>query len=386
MDNKELSIEELRRQIDGVDSKLVELFTRRMEIAAQVALYKRGHGLQVADSARERDLLLRVSQQAGEGLADYTKVLYSTLFSLSRSYQEKLLAGESPLCKQILNAVEATDRLFPQSAAVACQGIEGAYSQMAAEKLFELPQIKYYSDFDSVFNAIDAGECRYGVLPLENSTAGSVAKIYDLMLSRSFYIVRSLRMKIDHNLLARPGIKLENIREVFSHEQAIHQCAAFLREHPQIKVTACANTAVAAKTAAQSERDDIAALSSKACAQLYGLCNLAPCVQDSANNYTRFICISRRLEIYPGADKSTVMAVAPNRPGALYTLLSRFFAHGINLTKLESRPLPDRDFEFMFYFDLDTPVYSEKLPSIVAELERQSEEFRYLGSYSEQLG
>ena len=173
---------------------------------------------------------------------------------------------------------------------------------------------------------------------------------------------------------------------MFSHEQAISQCAAFLRANPQIKVTVCPNTAMAARLAATTERSDVAALSSRDCAQLYGLANLVPSVQDNANNYTRFICICATPEIYPGADKTTIMLFAPHRPGALHVLLSHFFAHGINISKLESRPLPDRDFEFLFYLDLDISVYSPKLTAVLAELERQSEQFRYLGSYSESIG
>lgn len=386
MENEIQSLDTLRKRIDEVDRQLVELFKERMAISAGVARYKQEKGLPVLDAGRERDKLMRISELAGEDFADYSRVLYSTIMALSRSYQEKLLGTESELGALIQFAEANTPKLFPTTAKVACQGIEGAYSQIAAQKLFELPQIEYFPSFDEVFEAIETGKCRYGVLPIENSTAGSVGKVYDLMLKHKFYIVRSFRLKIDHNLLAKQGVQLENIREVFSHEQAISQCAAFLKENPQIKVTACPNTAMAARLAAETDRNDVAALSSNDCAQLYGLTNLVPNVQDNANNYTRFICISRTHEIYPGADKTTLMLRAPHRPGALHVLLSHFFAHGINISKLESRPLPDRDFEFLFYLDLDISVYSPKLPTVLAELERQSEQFRYLGSYSEHIG
>ena len=241
----------------------------------------------------------------------------------------------------------------------------------------------YFSNFEGVFAAIEKGLCRYGIIPLENSTAGSVNMVYDLMMRYNFRIVRSVRLKVDHNLLAKPGAKLEDIREVWSHEQAIGQCSAFLQAHPEIKVVRCANTAEAARAVAQSDRTDIAALSSRACAALYGLQNLAPACQNQGNNYTRFICISRDLEIYPGADRTSLMVVLPHRPGSLYKLLSRFYALGINLNKLESRPLPDRDFEFMFYFDLDTSVYSPQFLQLMGELDSVCESFSYLGSYSE---
>lgn len=386
MNNENLSIEELRGKIDAIDTELVKLFAERMEVSSGVAEYKRQRGLPVLDAGRERSLLAKVSEMAGEDFASYVRALYSTIFSLSRSYQQKLISGTTDSVVRIDEAIKNTNPLFPPSAVVACQGIEGAYSQIAAQKMFELPDIQYYTSFGEVFDAIESGKCRYGVLPLENSTAGSVTKIYDLMNKHQFYIVKSWRLKIDHNLLAKPGVKLEEIREVYSHEQAINQCAAFLRENPQIKVVECANTAMAARFAASSDRRDVAALSSRDCAETYGLNNLVPNVQDNANNYTRFICISRELEIYPGADKTSIMTVAPNKPGALYSLLSLFYAEGVNLTKLESRPIPERDFEFLFYFDVDVSVYSPKLAAVIGELEKQSDRFRYLGSYSERIG
>jgi len=226
----------------------------------------------------------------------------------------------------------------------ACQGVEGAYSQLACEKMFNVPNIMYFKTFKSVFDAIDKDMCRYGVLPMENSTAGSVNEIYDLMMDYHFNIIRSTRVKIDHNLLAKSGTKILQIREIYSHEQAINQCAKFLDGLVNVKVTACANTAAAAKMVAESDRNDVAALSSRTCADLYQLAILSCNVQDNDNNYTRFICISKQLEIYPGADKTSIMMVIPHKPGALYKVLSRFYALGINLIKLESRPIPNRDF------------------------------------------
>ena len=203
------------------------------------------------------------------------------------------------------------------------------------------------------------------------------------MINHNFHIVRSVRLKIDHNLLAKKGVQLSEIKEIISHEQAINQCSAFLKKLPGIKVTVVANTAMAAKTVANSERRDLAALSSRFCAELYGLDTLESAVQDMGNNYTRFICISKSPEIYPGADKFSLMLVTPNKPGALYSVLSCFNALGINMTKLESTPIPERDFESMFYFDCTLSVYSDTLKNLLCELETRSEKFRLLGVYSE---
>jgi len=379
-----MELQDLRKEIDSIDRELVDLFLRRMNVSAEVAEYKRANDLPVLDPSRERALLDKVSELSGEEFEAYTRTLYATILDLSRSYQHHKLDRESPLYHEILDALETTPKLFPERAMVACQGVEGAYSQIAAEKLFKAPNILFFSNWEKVFSAIEAGLCRYAVIPIENSTAGSVKQVYDLMIDRNFRIVRTIRIKIDHNLLAKPGVKLSEIREIFSHEQAINQSSAFLASLGQnVKITRVENTAKAAQMVADSDRRDVASLSSRSCASQYGLSILASAVQDNGNNHTRFICITNKTEIYPGADRTSLMVVTPHKPGALYRMLSRFNALGINLLKLESRPIPDRDFEFMFYFDLEASVYSEKLARLLSELEHESDEFSYLGSYSE---
>lgn len=378
-----MDLNDYRKQIDDIDRQLLALFGQRMEVATAIAAYKKEHGLPVLDGKREREKLLDVAAKTPDDLKDYAVSLYSLLFELSRSHQTRMLGTNTALTEQIARAIENTPKLFPGSAAVACQGVEGAYSQLACDRLFKLPNVFYFSNFEAVFSAIEKGLCQYGVIPVENSTAGSVNAVYDLMMRHDFRIVRSLRLKVDHNLLANPGAKLSDIREICSHEQAIAQCSAFLQEHPEITVVRCENTAAAAKRVAQSGRKDVAALSSRSCAELYGLTCLASNVQDQGNNFTRFICISKNLEIYPGADRTSLMMVLPHRPGSLYKMLSRFYALGINLNKLESRPMPERNFEFMFYFDLETSVYTPQFQQLMAELPSLCEEFSYLGSYSE---
>ncbi len=380
-----MDLNDYRREIDGIDAQLLALFAQRMDVAAAIAEYKKENALPVLDPSRERQKLLDVAEKAPEAVRDYAVSLYSLLFELSRGYQNRILGDRTELTQQIADAIAETPQLFPESAAVACQGVEGAYSQLACDRLFRLANIFYFSSFEAVFSAIEKGLCRYGVIPLENSTAGSVNAVYDLMMRHDFRIVRSVRLKVDHNLLAAPGAKLGDIREIYSHEQAIAQCSGFLQSLPGVTVVRCENTAAAAKRVAESGRTDVAALSSRSCAELYGLQCLAADVQDQGNNFTRFICIAKNLEIYPGADRTSLMMVLPHRPGSLYKVLSRFYALGINLNKLESRPLPERNFEFMFYFDLDTPVYSPGFRQLMGELPGLCEEFHYLGSYSEVL-
>lgn len=376
-----MDINMLRMKIDDINHQMVKLFVERMDVSMDIARYKAENGLPVLDKERERTILNRMALEAGEPFEDYTQVLFRTLFELSRSYQSSLMINANSLAGHIKDAMKNTPQLFPRRAVVACQGVEGAYSQQACDKLFPHAEIVYVQNFDGVFQAVEQGLCRYGILPIENSSFGSVGSVYDLMKKHHFSIVRGTRLRIAHTLLARKGAALKDIREVFSHEQAIGQCGEFLKAHPEIKVTVCANTAMAAKMVAESNRDDVAAISSRQCAELYGLGVLSENIQNSDNNFTRFICISRELEIYPGASKISLMMTLPHCAGSLSGMLSRFSMMGINLTKLESRPIPGKDFEFMFYFDLEASVCSEAVLKLLCELQNNPGTFVFLGNY-----
>ena len=234
-----------------------------------------------------------------------------------------------------------------------------------------------------MFAAVEQGLCEYGILPIENSTYGTVNEVYDLMKNYRFHIVRSIKLKVDHSLLVLPGTELKDVKEIFSHEQAIGQCSEFLKAHPGIKVTVCDNTAAAAKMLHESGRHAAASISSAGCANLYGLKKLDTRVQNTDGNFTRFICISKKAMIFPGADRISLMLSLPHRPGSLYSLISKFSVLGLNLTKLESRPIAGSDFEFMFYFDIEASVYSPAVLALLDELSDSPELFVFLGSYSE---
>lgn len=377
-----MSMEQYRQEIDKIDEELVNLFNKRMGIIKAVAGYKSQSGTPLYDGERERQLIGRAAERSTEETELYTRVLFSTLTNVSRAYQSRIMNKDKKLADTISTALDSTPNLFPERAIVACQGTEGAYSQHACEKIFKLPQIMYMGSFEAVFKAVDSGLCRYGILPLENSTAGSVNMVYDLMSQYKFYIVRSVRCRINHALLSR-ATSLAQVKEVWSHEQAIDQCSQFLASHKEIKVVPYPNTAAAAKAVAESGRKDVAVIASPDCAALYGLNALRHNIRDNASNDTRFICISKNLEVYPGADRTSIKLTLPHRPGSLYHILARFFASGINLVKLESRPLPGSDFEFMFYFDVSESVYSPVLSTLLCELEAETEDFEYMGSYTE---
>lgn len=378
-----MDLNEIRQQINDIDEQMVALFKKRMETVAEVAKYKQENHMPVLDRTRERQVLCRVAELAGEELEHYARTLYTTLFDVSRNYQRSFLTNGSKLRDRIAEAVRSTPDKFPTRAMVACQGVEGAYSQQACDKLFDFANIMYFETFDAVFNAVEKGMCRYGVLPIENSSAGSVAQVYDLMEKHRFHIVRAVRQRIDHVLLGSRDTRLEDVKEIYSHPQAIAQCGEFLKAHPEIRVREYPNTAMAAKMVAESGRSDVAAIASRACGELYDLTTICPSVSDSDNNFTRFICISRDLEIYPGANKISVTLSLPHQPGSLHATLSRFASQGVNLTKLESRPAPGGEFEFRFHFDVMASARDSEVVRLLCELDESVERFVFLGNYQE---
>ncbi|MGL4483343.1 MAG: bifunctional chorismate mutase/prephenate dehydratase [Anaerovoracaceae bacterium] len=377
-----MSLEKIRVEIDQIDEKIVELFEKRIGLAEKVAEEKSKAGLPIFNQEREREVVSKITENKSDDMATYLKILYTTIFDISKASQNKYFEKESSIGNKIKKAIESTDKLFPKSAIVACQGIEGANSVAASEKIFQRPSLMYFNSFDGVFTAVESGLCQYGILPVENSLHGTVNTVYELMRKHDFHIIQSTKIKINHNLLAKPNTKLSDIKEVFSHEQALAQCEEYLKDLG-VKITTCENTAEAAKFVAESERKDIAAVANSNCADLYNLLSLEENVADDGNNYTRFICISKKLEIYPGARKVSLMMTLPHKPGALYQIMAKFATLGINLSKLESRPLPEKDFEFMFYFDLEVSVYDEAIFALFSQLEMESDKFALLGCYNE---
>jgi chorismate mutase / prephenate dehydratase len=378
------NLEECRARIDEINKEIIEKVDERMRISEEIAKYKQENDMRIVDPLREHALMDKVTEDSAEDMAYYNRMLFSLLMEMSADHQRQVTNSEAQVVKDIRKAIQNTPQVFPESAIVACQGVQGAYSQEACEKFFKMPKIIYTKNFKGVFAAIDQGLCRYGVLPIENSTAGSVNQVYDLMKSYDFHIVKSMRVKIEHCLLVNHGVQKADIKEVISHEQALSQCEDYLRrEFPDAKITVYENTATSAKYLAESGRKDAAVLGSEICGSYYSLDCLESSVQDNDNNYTRFICITKPLEIYPGANKTSFMCVTDHTPGSLYKVLSAINACGINLTKLESRPIPGSDFDFSFYFDFEESVYTEQFVRLINHLDGVCKEFRYMGSYIE---
>lgn len=377
-----MELSEVRKKIDDIDDKLLPLFLERMEMSAAVAEYKKANGLPILNKGREREILAKVTEKSGD-MEQYAHRFYSTIFELSRAYQQNLNAGQSSIRSDIEKGLLYKDTLFPQTGRIACQGVEGAYGQMAADRMFPRGNLTFFKTFEAVFDAVSSGLCDYGVVPIENSSNGSVRATYDLLRTKNVKIVRSERICIRHELLAKPGTKLSDITEIRSHDQALGQCSAFLRSlGDKVKIVPCDNTAMAAEYVSSSE-GNVAAIASHNAGKLYGLESIAESIQDSDNNYTRFICIAKDMQIYSGADHISLILTCEHKPGALYEILATFAAAGINLNKLESCPMVGHDFEFIFFFELQASTRDERTVAVLESLEKSTEGMIFLGNYSE---
>ena len=378
-----MELSDYRKQIDSIDDDICRLFQKRMEVVNAIGEFKRENEIPVNASSREREVLARISKQLPENLEGFGRVLYRSIFDVSKAYEAMYKEKDSPLYKALSNLINADPAPFPNRAVVACQGREGAYSQIAAEKLFEVPEIMFNNTFEGVIRMVTDGLCEYGIRPIENSTAGSVNEIYDLLIKYNVHIVRSTRVRVDHQLLAAKGAKLKDIKTIYSHPQAINQCSHYLSNLKGVEIIPFDNTAMAAQRVSKDATRTSASISSKSCIDLYNMEVLAQDIQNFDSNHTRFICIAKDARIYPGANRTSIMMVVSHKPGTLFSVLSKFNATGANLVKLESRPIPGRDFEFMFYFDIELSIYDKKFASLISELDHCGEQFKYFGTYQE---
>lgn len=377
-----MELSEIRTKIDTVDDQLLELFLQRMALSEEVAAYKNEHHLPILNKQREREILAKVTEKSGEK-ERYAYHLFSTLFELARSRQAELIDAPTKVAAQVKASIAAGSEVFPQTGLIACQGVEGANSQAACDRLLPRGNIVYVKTFQAVASAVESGLCKFGVLPIENSSNGSVRAVYELLQDHKLSVVRSTRLCIRHELLALPGTKLSDITEIYSHEQAIGQCSRFLTSLNGVRVVPCDNTAVAAQMVAERGDKHVAAISSHPCAALYGLECLKDDIQDSDNNYTRFFCVTKDPVIYAGANRISLIIACDNKPGALYEILSKLAALGINMTKLESCPVTGRNFEFIFFLELEASVHEPGVLPMLEELERSCQSFQFLGSYAE---
>lgn len=371
-------LNDIRTEIDSIDNQLIKLFKRRMDCAKEVGFYKKANNIPVLNEKRENEILDEVEKRGGEYGA-HARLLYSNIMELSRALQHNIVCSGKTLRDEIFNADSTVEK---SGIKVAYQGIKGANSHEAALRLFPDGTAVSYKSFEDVFEAVDRGEVKFGVLPVENSTAGSVSTVYDLILKHRFYIVGALDLPIDYCLGGLRQSELSDIETVWSHPQALSQCASYIARH-DFKSTPCANTAVAARDVADEKRLNVAAICPYKAAEEYGLKVLDNHLQDNKDNTTRFIVISKKLYISKDANKISLCFSLPHVTGSLYSLLCRFNSLGLNLTKIESRPRKGKEFEYLFYLDFSGNVQSENVIDLISQLSEEMPEFSFLGNYSE---
>lgn len=351
------SLKTLRQQIDALDAQLLELFNHRATLALQVAESKTAAG-EVGcfyRPEREAQVLRRVREMnRGPIPADSVARLFRELMSAC-------LALEKPL-------------------AVAFLGPEGTFSQQATYKHFghairAVPQVA----IDEIFRAVECGDCQFGVVPVENSTEGVIAHTLDCFVNSPLLICGEVALRIRHNLLSRET-DLARVREVFSHQQSLAQCRRWLDRHlPGVARTAVASNAEGAHLAAETSGS--AAIAGDMAAELYDLNVLARHVEDEADNTTRFLVVGRQAAGPSGQDKTSLLISADNKPGALYRILAPFAAHGISLSKIESRPSHQGIWEYVFFIDVEGHRDDPRLATALQELEQQVRLLKILGSY-----
>ena len=371
---------ELRKQIDEIDDQLIPLLEKRMGIAAQVAKYKAQRGMPVLNEQREKEILDDVKQKCGAD-GDAISTIFAAAMDASRAKQHKIIGGGNEL-RELIGASIAQGDIFSESVFVACAGVDGSYASKTAKTLFPNGNIRHYRLFEDVFEAVNKGEAPLGIIPVENSTAGSVHESYDLIMKYRFYVVGSYSLDVSHCLCAKKGVKYEDINEVYSHPQALAQCSKFLKDFDFTGINHT-NTAAAAKFVSESSRNDIGVICSAEAAKAYDLQIIKKGIQNISANKTRFIVISKKLIIPENADKISLIFSLPHTTGSLYRVLGRFSMTGLNLTKLESRPLANGEFSYFFYADLLGNVRDEETLDLLCALYSELPNFKFLGNYHE---
>lgn len=371
-------LEKLRGKLDQVDRRLLEVLGERLQTVAEIARVK-AQGLSfLRDHDRESELLERIDGWARElGLDEFrTHEIYREIIAMSLKAQEEALLKR-----------EQVERSARGALRVAFQGIDGSYSQLAARKYFaaRADGMEFVGTrlFAEALAMAESGEVGYAFLPVENTTAGSINQTYDLLRQTALAIVGEEILHVRHRLLGLAGAKEEDLRRVLSHPQALAQCARFLSSLDDVELVAFVDTAASAKKVSESEDLSQAAIASAEAGEMYGLTVIRESIADQEENWTRFVVISGlEIELDPRIPaKTSLVFTTPHREGALAHCLQLLAKHSVNLTKLESRPVPRRPWEYLFYADIEGSVVSDDAALAVAELRRECPYLRVLGSY-----
>ena len=381
-------LDQYRGAIDEIDSQIVHLFERRMNVTEQVGRFKQENHMPVLDNLRQKEVLeSKAALLRDPALKADVTMLYETIMGISRRQQRKIVreGAQEPNFARISAQLEAR-REPVERPVVAYQGEPGAYSEQASVKFFgEGVEARGLRQFEDVFLAIAAGEADYGVVPIENNSTGAIREIYDLLAKYEFCLVGETTVQVSHCLCALPGADFDTITHVYSHEQGLFQSEQFLNAHPNWLQIPHGDTAGSAKYVAGTGDRTKAAICSERAAELYGLRILAREVNYSAINTTRFVVVSPRLELRPGADKISTVLTTPHESGCLHEILGIFAVNGLNMVKLESRPIPGRSWEYMFFIEFTGNLLAPGMEWVLRELSQTAEDFRVLGNFRSNL-
>lgn len=371
---------ELREQLDKIDEQIVELYEKRMTICEQVGEYKIDAGRKIFDKQREREKLAAVTANVTD---DFNKKgiseLFEQLMSMSRKLQYQLLTKKGALGRLPFIGVE---RLDVDGARIVFQGTEGAYSQAAMEKYFGNEINSFHvQTFRDAMEAIEEGSADFAVLPIENSSAGAVNEVYDLLMEFENYIVGEVFLPIDHTLAGLPGTKLSDIERVYSHPQALMQSAKFLDDHREWQQISVANTAVAAKKVLEDNVPTKAAICSAYAADFYGLEILEEKINHNSKNATRFIVVTNQKIFLKDATKISICLEGAHESGSLYHLLSHFIYNDLNMIKIESRPIEGRNWEYCFFIDFEGNMADGAVKNAIRGLREEARNLKILGNY-----
>ena len=374
------SLQELRGQLDEIDAQIVDLYQKRMDICSKVGDYKISTGKKVFDKQREKEKLAAVTEHVeNEFYKKGLKELYEQLMSMSRKLQYQLLTKRGALGRLPFIGM---DKLDVEGARIVFQGREAAYSQAAMEKYFGKDINSFHvQTFRDAMEAIEEGSADFAVLPIENSSAGVVNEVYDLLMEFENYIVGEVFLPIDHALAGLPGTKLNEIERVYSHPQALMQCAKFLDEHRDWQQISVANTAVAAKKVLEDNDCKKAAICSASAAEFYGLEVLEEQVNHNEHNATRFIVVTNQKIFLKDASKISICFEAAHESGSLYHLLSHFIYNNLNMLKIESRPIEGRNWEYCFFVDFEGNMADGAVKNAIRGLREEARNLKILGNY-----
>lgn len=374
-----MDLEGLRLKIDEIDKKLVELYEQRMEVCANVAQVKIETGRKIFDSGREREKLDQVKALAHNDFNSHgVEELFEQIMSMSRKLQYQLMTENGSLGKLPFICV---DRIDIQDARVVYQGSEGSFSQVAMHSFFGKDVKSMHVDtFRDAMSAIEEGRADYAVLPIENSTAGIVNEIYDLLVEYENYIVGEQIIKIEHCLMAVEGTRKEDIKTVYSHPQSLMQCARYLKNYDWQQISMKNNAFAAQKIADMGDRT-LAAIAGEHAANIYGLQVLEKGINQSDTNSTRFIVITNQKIFKRDARKVSICFEIPHRSGSLYHILSHFIYNNLNMTKIESRPIQDQNWEYRFFIDFEGNLADSSVKNALLGLREETKNMKILGNY-----